>query len=288
MRPDVAVSRLFTDAHESLPASPDLIGFSFSWELDYTNIMTTLADLGVPMLAEGRGDEDPLVRGPGRLGLGRARVSTRLGGSVLWLSRRVASVPFGCAGVWVCGCSRPRSVILYHSPPPARPPTPYRTAGVWRRPGADRQPRALRRLLRRRAAGGRGGPSVQLHAAGAGHPRRRRRQPAREAAGPGVRAGRVRAGPVPPQLRWPRRGAAGRGGGPRGRPGGGAEADVPRRHAGQQHGRLAAHGVGEHLHGGGGAVLPRDVPLLPGLVPHAALPAGAAGRGAHPGDPARP
>lgn len=62
MRPDVAVARLFTDAHEALPAAPDLVGFSFSWELDYTNIMTTLADLGVPMLAEDRGDDDPLVR----------------------------------------------------------------------------------------------------------------------------------------------------------------------------------------------------------------------------------
>jgi hypothetical protein len=37
-RPDIAVSRLFTDTQEDLPRSPELLGFSFSWELDYVNI----------------------------------------------------------------------------------------------------------------------------------------------------------------------------------------------------------------------------------------------------------
>ncbi|MEY2983552.1 MAG: hypothetical protein RLZZ568_169, partial [Cyanobacteriota bacterium] len=37
-RQDVRVSRLFTDAAETLPRSPELVGFSFSWELDYSNI----------------------------------------------------------------------------------------------------------------------------------------------------------------------------------------------------------------------------------------------------------
>jgi hypothetical protein len=34
-----AVHRLFTDAHDPLPASADLLGFSFAWELDYSNIL---------------------------------------------------------------------------------------------------------------------------------------------------------------------------------------------------------------------------------------------------------
>lgn len=64
-RPDVAVSRLFTDAHDALPAAPDLLGFSFAWELDYVNIMSVLEQLGIPLRAEDRGDEHPLVRGEG-------------------------------------------------------------------------------------------------------------------------------------------------------------------------------------------------------------------------------
>jgi hypothetical protein len=34
MRSDLEVSRLFTDAREPLPRSPELVGFSLSWELD--------------------------------------------------------------------------------------------------------------------------------------------------------------------------------------------------------------------------------------------------------------
>ena len=42
MRSDVEVSRLFTDIAESLPSSPELLGFSVSWELDYINIFNQL------------------------------------------------------------------------------------------------------------------------------------------------------------------------------------------------------------------------------------------------------
>lgn len=38
-RPDVACARLFTDAHDPLPRAADLLGFSFAWELDYTNVL---------------------------------------------------------------------------------------------------------------------------------------------------------------------------------------------------------------------------------------------------------
>lgn len=60
-RPDVAVTRLFTDAHDPLPAAPDLLGFSFSWELDYVHIMGMLEQMGIPLLAADRDDSHPLV-----------------------------------------------------------------------------------------------------------------------------------------------------------------------------------------------------------------------------------
>eukprot|EP00899_Mesostigma_viride_P003871 jgi/Mesvir1/13485/Mv16535-RA.2 len=64
-RGDVRVARMFTDAHEDLPASPDLVGFSFSWELDYGNVMTLLDQLGVPSSSSERGDAHPVVFGGG-------------------------------------------------------------------------------------------------------------------------------------------------------------------------------------------------------------------------------
>jgi radical SAM superfamily enzyme YgiQ (UPF0313 family) len=48
-RPDVQVSRLFTDVHESLPPAPELIGFSLSWELDYVNVLNLLESLSIPL-----------------------------------------------------------------------------------------------------------------------------------------------------------------------------------------------------------------------------------------------
>jgi radical SAM superfamily enzyme YgiQ (UPF0313 family) len=65
MRSDLAVSRLFTDVHESLPRSPELVGFSLSWELDYVNILNLLEFLEVPLRSAIRGDADPLVFGGG-------------------------------------------------------------------------------------------------------------------------------------------------------------------------------------------------------------------------------
>ncbi|NJL45494.1 MAG: radical SAM protein, partial [Leptolyngbyaceae cyanobacterium SM2_3_12] len=53
-RPDVHVSRLFTDCQEALPAQPDVLGFSVSWELDYVNILTLLEQLNMPLRTEQR------------------------------------------------------------------------------------------------------------------------------------------------------------------------------------------------------------------------------------------
>ncbi|GAB4142147.1 MAG: radical SAM protein [Cyanobacteria bacterium J069] len=65
MRPDVQVSRLFTDLHEPLPAEPELLGFSVSWELDYVNILGLLESLDIPLRAGDRTDSHPLVFGGG-------------------------------------------------------------------------------------------------------------------------------------------------------------------------------------------------------------------------------
>ncbi|PHV64304.1 radical SAM protein [Cyanobacterium aponinum UTEX 3222] len=64
-RPDVDVSRLFTDIHESLPRNPELVGFSFSWELDYVNILNLLEFLGIPIHAKDRNENHPLIFGGG-------------------------------------------------------------------------------------------------------------------------------------------------------------------------------------------------------------------------------
>ncbi len=65
MRSDVAVSRLFTDVREQLPRSPELVGFSCSWELDYVNILSLLEFLEVPIRAGDRSQTDPLIFGGG-------------------------------------------------------------------------------------------------------------------------------------------------------------------------------------------------------------------------------
>src|SRR5579883_1387913 len=64
-RTDVQVSRLFTDAQESLPAEPELLGFSLSWELDYVNVLGLLESLDVPIRATMRSQAHPLVFGGG-------------------------------------------------------------------------------------------------------------------------------------------------------------------------------------------------------------------------------
>ena len=65
MRPDTAVSRLFTDINEPLPRHPELLGFSVSWELDYINIFNLLESLDIPLQATARDDNHPLVFGGG-------------------------------------------------------------------------------------------------------------------------------------------------------------------------------------------------------------------------------
>ena len=65
MRQDVDVSRLFTDLSESLPRSPELLGFSVSWELDYINIFNLLESLDLPLHSSDRQDNHPLVFGGG-------------------------------------------------------------------------------------------------------------------------------------------------------------------------------------------------------------------------------
>jgi len=63
--PGVRVARLFTDAREDLPRHPELFGFSFSWELDYGNLLGLLEAQRIPLWAAERGEDDPLVFGGG-------------------------------------------------------------------------------------------------------------------------------------------------------------------------------------------------------------------------------
>lgn len=65
MRSDIAVSRLFTDVREQLPRTPELVGFSCSWELDYVNILNLLESLQIPVRAANRDENHPLVFGGG-------------------------------------------------------------------------------------------------------------------------------------------------------------------------------------------------------------------------------
>ncbi len=65
MRSDLLVSRLFTDIGETLPRNPELLGFSFSWELDYVNIFSLLESLNIPIRSDRRTDRDPLIFGGG-------------------------------------------------------------------------------------------------------------------------------------------------------------------------------------------------------------------------------
>jgi radical SAM superfamily enzyme YgiQ (UPF0313 family) len=65
LRSDLQVSRLFTDIHESLPRYPEIVGFSFSWELDYVNILNLLEFLDIPIEANQRKNDHPLVFGGG-------------------------------------------------------------------------------------------------------------------------------------------------------------------------------------------------------------------------------
>ncbi len=64
-RSDVDVARLFTDIHEPLPANPELLGFSMSWELDYVNILGVLESLEIPIWSRERSHSHPIVFGGG-------------------------------------------------------------------------------------------------------------------------------------------------------------------------------------------------------------------------------
>lgn len=63
--PNVQVTRLFTDAMETLPYNADLLGFSLSWELDYKGIFSQLEFLQIPRRASERTDTHPIVFGGG-------------------------------------------------------------------------------------------------------------------------------------------------------------------------------------------------------------------------------
>ena len=65
MREDLQVSRLFTDIREQLPRHPELLGFSMSWELDYVNIFNLLESLEIPIRANYRNQNHPLIFGGG-------------------------------------------------------------------------------------------------------------------------------------------------------------------------------------------------------------------------------
>jgi radical SAM superfamily enzyme YgiQ (UPF0313 family) len=65
MREDLQVSRLFTDMREQLPRHSELLGFSMSWELDYVNIFNLLESLEIPIRANSRHQNHPLVFGGG-------------------------------------------------------------------------------------------------------------------------------------------------------------------------------------------------------------------------------
>ncbi len=64
-REDVLVSRLFTDIEDNLPRHPEIVGFSFSWELDYVNIFNLLEQLQIPIYAKDRTENHPLIFGGG-------------------------------------------------------------------------------------------------------------------------------------------------------------------------------------------------------------------------------
>ena len=64
-RSQVDVRRWFTDAHEDLPRDIEILGFSFSWELDYVNILAALKKFEIPVDSCDRTNEHPLVFGGG-------------------------------------------------------------------------------------------------------------------------------------------------------------------------------------------------------------------------------
>ena len=64
-RADVDVRRLFTDRGDPPHRDPELFGLSLSWELDGPVLLNLLEAQRIPIWAEQRGDNDPLVFGGG-------------------------------------------------------------------------------------------------------------------------------------------------------------------------------------------------------------------------------
>ncbi|MCA1903910.1 MAG: B12-binding domain-containing radical SAM protein [Cyanobacteria bacterium KgW148] len=64
-RSDVRVHRWFTDGADNLPAQIDLWGFSFSWELDFVNILNALQSAAIPWRSTDRQASHPLIFGGG-------------------------------------------------------------------------------------------------------------------------------------------------------------------------------------------------------------------------------
>jgi radical SAM superfamily enzyme YgiQ (UPF0313 family) len=65
LRPDVAVTRYFTDIQEKTSHTPELMGLSVSWELDYINILQILEELNIPIHSSDRGAHHPIIFGGG-------------------------------------------------------------------------------------------------------------------------------------------------------------------------------------------------------------------------------
>ncbi|MCS6781653.1 MAG: radical SAM protein [Gloeomargarita sp. SKYBB_i_bin120] len=64
-QPQVRVSRWFIDEREPLATLPELVGFSFAWELDYPHLFDILEQLDTPLWSRDRQAGDPLVFGGG-------------------------------------------------------------------------------------------------------------------------------------------------------------------------------------------------------------------------------
>jgi radical SAM superfamily enzyme YgiQ (UPF0313 family) len=88
--PGVQVARLFTDCHEPLPKQPDLFGFSFSWELDYGNILSLLESQRIPVWATERSDDHPLVFGGGPVFTANPEPFAPFFDFLTWRRRRIA------------------------------------------------------------------------------------------------------------------------------------------------------------------------------------------------------
>jgi len=63
--PDLFVHRLFTNRQGSGWSGSELLGFTLSWELDYINVLRTLEQGSISLIARERTDDEPFVFGGG-------------------------------------------------------------------------------------------------------------------------------------------------------------------------------------------------------------------------------